>query len=630
MAEDNHDTTIPDDQLFDIDFLLTRIWSLVISGPMLGTYAPLNVHCALSEVAALLEQDSDVIFPDPNEQVSIASFISLGALSIDSRFAIAVPVEGPTELLPNDPSAWITVKSRANMIVQWPPGVIIEYPLTSSKLDNHVVHIFPIDPLDYVKLQSNFMYSWGAPKGKIEDCGIELHSGCTFPLREPTTLDEDEWDNHLSQVIPNVNSELFAAFWDGDDTMLVEIQADLAASGSPLPQYCQYACNASSTQTECSVDHGLNGAKLPLVRLDCNCMMCMYTPRDLESCPFIAIVMSGPHTHPIPLPTKTPCIIREVIDSWLSSMGPDLPDATPHHFSHYPSVVYALKTLLPQVPMPTLMDLHLSLGNHDHIHVFINVKKDEMYPFGTDWKGVINYKENQDNKMPKERHYVCHIEEIPMVAREANQEPYHIIVCMTKEMSTHLASAMFIQSDVAFKHVKNWKEFKIAIWDHELNCVVAARAYLNHETSGAHAALFNLIDNIIEEDTGAPLLWRHLDSMSLTEHKGICLWIADFHEGQAHGFGRYLQTAACHRAAGTHDLIEPEIEISYWPDDKEWQKFIWPAICKANNLIPIDVWLASKNHDNTGKSRTLLGALEVGLVYDLRSEQSRQNRAMVT
>ncbi|KAF9520944.1 hypothetical protein BS47DRAFT_1286751, partial [Hydnum rufescens UP504] len=68
-------------------------------------------------------------------------------------------------------------------------------------------------------------------------------------------------------------------------------------------------------------------------------------------------------------------------------MGPDLPNATPHRFSHYPLVVYALKTLLPQVLMPTLMDLHPSLGNHDHIRVFINAKKDEMYPFGTDWKG---------------------------------------------------------------------------------------------------------------------------------------------------------------------------------------------------------------------------------------------------
>jgi hypothetical protein len=53
----------------------------------------------LSEVEGLLEQDSDLIFPDPKEQVSIASFVALGALLIDSRFAIAVPVEGPNRII---------------------------------------------------------------------------------------------------------------------------------------------------------------------------------------------------------------------------------------------------------------------------------------------------------------------------------------------------------------------------------------------------------------------------------------------------------------------------------------------------------------------------------------------------
>jgi hypothetical protein len=82
---------------------------------------------------------------------------------------------------------------------------------------------------------------------------------------------------------------------------------------------------------------------------------------------------------------------------------------------------------------------------------------------------------------------------------------------------------------------------------------------------------------------------------------------------------------------GWHTILN----LTDWLDDKEWWKFIWPAICKANNFIPIDVWLTSENHDNvgeglhsainqTGKSRTLLGALEVGLAYDLHSEQSRQ------
>ncbi|KAF8308848.1 uncharacterized protein EI90DRAFT_2959955 [Cantharellus anzutake] len=70
-------------------------------------------------------------------------------------------------------------------------------------------------------------------------------------------------------------------------------------------------------------------------------------------------------------------------------MGADLADATPRRFSRYPSVQYALKSFFPDLPHPTLMDLHPSLGNYEHLRIFIKVQKRKEFPFGTDWEGML-------------------------------------------------------------------------------------------------------------------------------------------------------------------------------------------------------------------------------------------------
>ncbi|KAF9510592.1 hypothetical protein BS47DRAFT_53357 [Hydnum rufescens UP504] len=74
-----------------------------------------------------------------------------------------------------------------------------------------------------------------------------------------------------------------------------------------------------------------------------------------------------------------------------------------------------------------------------------------------------------------------------------------------------------------------------------------------------------------------------------------------------------------------------------WLDDKTRRKFVWAAICKARNFIPIDIWEAGDRHDNvgeglhnrmnlTGTSRTLVGGIETALTYDHAAEQGRENQ----
>lgn len=61
------------------------------------------------------------------------------------------------------------------------------------------------------------------------------------------------------------------------------------------------------------------------------------------------------------------------------------------------------------------------------------------------------------------------------------------------------------------------------------------RAFCNRQTAGIHRLMLSLMDSAVKADTGQNLRWRHIHSGSLDHYEGICLWIADFHEGQALG-----------------------------------------------------------------------------------------------
>lgn len=47
--------------------------------------------------------------------------------------------------------------------------------------------------------------------------------------------------------------------------------------------------------------------------------------------------------------------------------------------------------------------------------------------------------------------------------------------------------------------------------------------------------VFNAIEQIVRQDTGSALRWRHLHTNSLADLSGIVHWGADQHRGQAKG-----------------------------------------------------------------------------------------------
>lgn len=126
-----------------------------------------------------------------------------------------------------------------------------------------------------------------------------------------------------------------------------------------------------------------------LIHLECRSRFRVYQPlkEHRSSCPWVLITCHGEHTHPIPLPTKTPPPIKETIFDILRSLSHNLPDLTPRRFLRHSATNAFLRSKFPDIPNPTIIDLHPSLGNRDHLRSFISAVQKEQFPMGTGWDG---------------------------------------------------------------------------------------------------------------------------------------------------------------------------------------------------------------------------------------------------
>lgn len=124
-------------------------------------------------------------------------------------------------------------------------------------------------------------------------------------------------------------------------------------------------------------------------RLPCKCKYMEYEPFEeyRSICPYVLVTSKGPHTHPVPLPIKTPPAVRSQITSLLQDMNWELADMTPRSFLRHPGVKLHLQRLFPHHSCPTLSDLHISLANKEHLKTYIEKVKMESFPMGTSWQG---------------------------------------------------------------------------------------------------------------------------------------------------------------------------------------------------------------------------------------------------
>ncbi|KAJ6474456.1 hypothetical protein C8R47DRAFT_709767 [Mycena vitilis] len=179
----------------------------------------------------------------------------------------------------------------------------------------------------------------------------------------------------------------------GDLEEAARIEDEAGDEGYGPAVECSTVSNFSAQRVFCPVPHReTNGGLVQPVldHLPCASKFRVYEPLEAyrSSCPYILVVTTGEHTHPVPLPTKTPPRVRAMLMSLLEQMVDDLADLTPRRFIRHPIVKLFLSKECPKIINPTLADWHVSLANRSHLKSYIKQARDLHYPFGTGWAGT--------------------------------------------------------------------------------------------------------------------------------------------------------------------------------------------------------------------------------------------------
>ncbi|KAF7327931.1 hypothetical protein MKEN_00373200 [Mycena kentingensis (nom. inval.)] len=338
---------------------------------------------------------------------------------------------------------------------------------------------------------------------------------------------------------------------------------------------CSTVLNFSNQRDVCPTLHRDKSGLVEhaIIHIPCRTKFRVYypVPEDREHCPWVLLTSDGAHGHLPPLPETTPVAVETFLYSLLGRLHEDLADLTPRRFLRHPALQAELSLRLPHILNPTLCDLHPSLANRSHVGAYINRVKQDNFPEGTGWKGVLDLKRRQDVTLPEEQHYIRvamelddddlsrHEEDDPATAGEASKRT-RLVICMSRDGSRRLGKAAYIQSDIGHQRIVGFYEFELAAMDRVANTsVVFCRIYVTRQTAAVHQIIFHEISRIYRLDTGADLLWRHLHADSLDEVDGMILhWSADQHRGQAKGLGLHLVSLAAKLPADKPDLHQPD------------------------------------------------------------------------
>ncbi|EJD33115.1 hypothetical protein AURDEDRAFT_155120, partial [Auricularia subglabra TFB-10046 SS5] len=339
---------------------------------------------------------------------------------------------------------------------------------------------------------------------------------------------------HLSiSGIEQYDTEYLRALLEDDyDTALVHETRAASSGYGPLAP-CARVAPASSPAT-CSDWHRVSGGGIQRGSLvsagPCTAKCAVYTPRDLHKCPFVAVVCTGPHNHPLPPPVQTPQIVRQFFKDALRSLDWQLSFMTPRRLACNLGFLQRLRTALgwTQSHHPVLSDLHPSLGNHDHVAYLIGSVREAEYPHGTGFKSAVKLLERQAS-LSAGLLYVRVAKELQL-----HGKTFRYVICMLPEQSEILRSAKRVSVDTAFRRVRDWKELELETWDDSSHrSITCARVFLNLLSAEAHKLVLQDIYGIVEEDCEAPLQFSYMHGT------GWDTVIADEHSGEALGFGQF-------------------------------------------------------------------------------------------
>ncbi|KAJ7757604.1 hypothetical protein B0H16DRAFT_1457764 [Mycena metata] len=417
-------------------------------------------------------------------------------------------------------------------------------------------------------------------------------------------------DDHIGAAAGTYNLAYIKAVLTGNEEEVTCIEEAAFSLGYGPRVECTTVTNASSQRAICPHDHRDENGSLnqPLMeRLECCVKFRVIEPLEeyRAACPYVLITSLGHHTHPIPLPTKTPPAIRSRIFQLLEELGDDIPDITPRRFLRHPILKAFLATEFRHTPQPTLSHLHISLANRSRIKAYIKQIKEIHCPEGTGWEA--HHEEDDDDAPLKD-----------------NQ--LRIIVCMSPNASRRLLErSSYLQSDIAFKCIVDFLEFEMACMERDANTILGL--YLQ-----ALAASMPLKADLHEPH-------RSLQSLTPYEHLHRLFRLCSNHyhrnitscgvTQEVKGLMRDLLCMTHENWDGALTGIREKGRKAGndWLRDKETTHFVFEAICWERSFIPEAIWRAGDSTTNFVESThrdanregvhcTLLGGLQKGQAFD--------------
>ena len=102
----------------------------------------------------------------------------------------------------------------------------------------------------------------------------------------------------------------------------------------------------------------------------CQTIYDIFVPNNLADCPQVVVVSRNPHSHPPPLPVKTPFSLVQLFQSLLLQLKWKLADATPRRIMLDSGFMQGFRQAIGWMDRhcdPSLQLLHPSFGNLDHV-----------------------------------------------------------------------------------------------------------------------------------------------------------------------------------------------------------------------------------------------------------------------
>ncbi|KAJ7499533.1 hypothetical protein FB451DRAFT_1162004 [Mycena latifolia] len=159
------------------------------------------------------------------------------------------------------------------------------------------------------------------------------------------------------------------------------------------------------------------------------------------------------------------------------------------------------------------------------------------------------------------------------------QKKTQIIICLSPDNSQRLQkTGAYIQSDIGFKHIVGFDEFKLAAMDRDANT--------NHYRGSTvvKPKMCTVLEPVHE-------MMRSLTCVSYPNWDKTTEKIKT--EGDKTAQGDSLATSCCR-----FFLVLTRMQPIDWICDKESCKFAFAGLCWEKSFIPLAIWQAGEAHSN--------------------------------